>query len=569
MTTIQLLFFFLSCSVLQLKKTTCYNEDHQTPSCSSQFDAIEGKLKKLEKISADVSRHQDMLTGVKERVNEQEKKSKDKADQIPFENLGKLIEATVNASKKFNSSCEVDIARGVLDIISSLAVLQNHPEGPAIKALCSVISTILTHQKPKQPSVVEQLAKIVHGELVNFNKKLQDQKYDGLRRRVTDQVDQLRTMKPREQLDDPSLWNDYVQFMGELSNRFESPVPFRYDKASLSKDPDVADFVTAVVTYCQAYSCFMALLMAVKGKFSEMGGKYKKDEEVVDRKIRCQKEDAAQKLAFLSDEKYLTFLGRLPYEGGKLTKILVLSRKFQHKILVEAVRSSLNMPLMPELAKVESAAEKVSRQSVTLKLDERHQIPPGNLFRWMVMSIFGSKFWVQFVNETDFPMKVVSGTVGSFKGTNLKFTQDIEPHSSHQMVFSYFASPIGSVLHQRNLVTPIFSTGGYVTIYLKGTLNSETEPPVEGARVIEFALSLQEFMGFWKRKEINIEEKTSSEFTRGQDTHNAMKSGEAKTIYWSDCGQHYMAKAEIVIAFSKVVIWRFVIQDFEPCKVVD
>lgn len=102
---------------------------------------------------------------------------------------------------------------------------------------------------------------------------------------------------------------------------------------------------------------------------------------------------------------------------------------------------------------------------------------------------------------------------------------------------------------------------------MNGTLNSEREPPVEDARVIEFALSLQQGIGLIKK--INIEEKTSSEFTQGQDTYSAMKSGEAKTIYWSDYGQHYVAKAEIVITSLGVVIWRFVIQDFDPCKVED
>ena len=540
-----------------MKKTTCYNEDHQTPSC---FDA---NIEKLEKIYADVS-------GGKEWVIKEMQKIKDKADQPSFKKLDKVIEATVNAWEKFKSGGEVDIVKGVLDIISSLAVLSDHPAGLAIKALCSIIGTILTYQKPKQPSVVQQLAKVVHGELVNFNKKLQDQKYDGLRRRVTDQVDQLRTMRPGEKLDDPSLWNDYVQFMGELSNRFESPLPFKYDKASLSKDPDVADFVTAVVTYCQAYSCFMALLIAVKGKFSGMGGKYEEDEEVVDRKIRCQKEDAVGKLAFLSDEKNLTFLGRLPYEGGKLTKILVLSRNFQCKFLVAEVKRSLGMPEMPKLEKVESAAEKVSRQSVKLKLDERHQVPPGNFFRWMVSSIFGPKFWVQFVNETDFPMKVVSGTVGLFTlHTMLKFVKDIKPHASHQVyldsgtALSEFAEYLWNLDF---LSTTVFSAAGYLTIYLNGTLNSEREPPVEDARVIEFALSKQRLGEIMK---INIEEKSSSEFTQGQDTYSTMKSGKAKTIYWFDYGQHYMAKAEIVIAPFNVVIWRFLIQDFDPCKVED
>lgn len=365
--------------------------------------------------------------------------------------------------------------------------------------------------------------------------------------------------------------------MGELSNRFESPLPFKYDKGSLSKDAEVADFLTAVVTYCQAYICYMALLTAVKGKFSEMGDNYKKDEEV-DRKIRCQRSDAVKKLAFLSDEKNLTFLGRLPYEGGKLTKILVLSRNLRRKFLVEEVRRSLGMPEMPKLEKVESAAEKVSCQSVKLKLDGRHQIPPGNFFRWMVSSMFEWKFWVQFVNETDFPMKVVSGTVGVFGKTklqdcediNLKFVQDVNPHASHKTFINTFEPCYdcdGSDVHFYDQKR--FSAGGYLTIYLNGTLNSEREPPVQDSRVIEFALSRQDGI-FWDgRKEINIEEKTSSEFTQGHDTCSAMKSGEAKTIYWFDCGRHYMAKAEVVITPFNIVIWRFVIQDFDPYKVED
>ena len=122
----------------------------------------------------------------------------------------------------------------------------------------------------------------------------------------------------------------FSQLMGEL----ELPLPFKYDKHSLTKDSVVADFVTAVVTYCRAYSCFMALLMAAKGKFSEMGSRHKEDEEAADRKISCQRNDAKKKLGFLSDGRYLTFLGSLPYEGGKLTKILVLSRKLSAKTLV-------------------------------------------------------------------------------------------------------------------------------------------------------------------------------------------------------------------------------------------
>ena len=61
-------------------------------------------------------------------------------------------------------------------------------------------------------------------------------------------------MQPGEKLDDDNLWNDNVQFLGELANRFESPLPFKYED-SVAEDPDVADCVTALVTYCEAYGC--------------------------------------------------------------------------------------------------------------------------------------------------------------------------------------------------------------------------------------------------------------------------------------------------------------------------
>ena len=261
------------------------------------------------------------LDEISDWVKEQ-KKDKEKPKEVSIEDVGKVIIATINGIEKFKSQNDLEITKGVLDIISNLAVLAGEPHGPAIKALCSISSTILINNKPKQPSVVDQLAKVVHDELVHLNKRLQDQKYDGLRRRVSDQKAQLLVMKPGEKLDDPNLWNDYVQFMGELSHRFESPLPFKY-KDNLTKDPDTADFVTAVVTYCKAYSCFMALLTAAKGRFADLGTEYKVDEDLVDRKITCQREDAKDKLSFLSEEKYLTFLGRLPYESGKLTKIVV------------------------------------------------------------------------------------------------------------------------------------------------------------------------------------------------------------------------------------------------------
>lgn len=243
--------------------------------------------------------------------------------------------ATVSGVQKLQSG---DPVNGSLEIISSVATfaggLIGGPIGAAVGAvigtLCSIIGAIFTAFKPKQPSIVSQLADIVHRELVDFNKKLQDEKYNDLKRRVEEQAAQLHMMKPGEKLDDPNLWNDFVQFMGELSERFESSLslPFKYDrKEVLTKNPDVNDVVRALMKYCQAHNCYMALLVAAKGKFADLGKEYKAEEDHVDRKISRQREDAKEKLAFLSDPKYLTFLGRLPYEGGKLTK----DRRLQQK----------------------------------------------------------------------------------------------------------------------------------------------------------------------------------------------------------------------------------------------
>ena len=58
---------------------------------------------------------------------------------------------------------------------------------------------------------------------------------------------------------------------------------------------------------------------------------------------------------------------------------------------------------------------------------------------------------------------------------------------------------------------------------------------------------------------INIQDNTGNEFTQGENAYNAMKSGEAKTLYWFDRGMHFMASAEIRWPWPKL-IWRFLIQ---------
>ncbi|XP_022783101.1 uncharacterized protein LOC111323916 [Stylophora pistillata] len=494
------------------------------------------------------------LKEISDWVRKQKECAQSKSTQIPIENQGKVIVAFINTLDKFRSKNTHEVYKGVLEIISSEAVLKGKPYGPELKVLCSIISAILVVNKSKESCVVDRLAKVVHDELTLFNRKFQDQKYDGLRRRVSDQIFQLRSMQPGEKLDDENLWNDYVQFLGELANRFESPLPFKYED-SLAEDPEVADCVTALVTYCEAYGCFMALLLAAKGKYVEFRSEYKVNEEVVNRKISRQREDTKAKLDFLSDERYLTFLGRLPHHGGKLTKILALSRNLRAKGLVEVVRGSLDLTPMQSLDTVESDARKVSRQSVKGKA-EGHQIFNGSPLKCLFFSLWGPKFYAQFINETDFPVKIVSGRIGQNKG-NLEIVQVLQPHASHsQRAFSFTDFMCG------------FSTGGYIILYMNGVVSPGTEPPTDDARVIEFALSRGHMPPILNHK-INIEDKTNNEFTSGKDTYKKMNSMETKSLYWFERGIHFMARGEIVTERFNIGIWRFLIQEFDPLAVED
>ena len=526
--------------------------------CVTFFSDIEEQINSLRKSLSYVSASSDSLkssceaklTEINDWVTEQKKKSKEKSEKIPIENVGKALQASINGMKKFKTgSGKLEVAEGILEIVASMSELTGEPHGPPLKAVCVIISAVLAYKRPGQASVVDRLAKVVHEQLVNFNTKLQDHKYNGLKRRLSDQVTQLCTMRSGERLDDPNLWSDFIQFLGELSNRFEAPLPFQYDKGSLTKDPDLADFVTAVVTYCEAYNCFMALLMVAKGKFEALGQEYKDEQDSVNRRISCQQNDAREKLTFFSDARYLTFLGRMPYEGGKLTKIVALSRNIEGKGLVETVRRSVSLPPMPDSATVETAAAKVAGQSVKLRL-QGHHVPPGYGFRWMKEYVLGPPFWVQYINETDFPMKIVSREKGG--SGELSFTYDVQPHSSR---------PVG--FHNWSFWGSGFYSCGYIIIFLNGNVSHDLKPRPGDTRVIEFAFC----RSYFSRRMINIQDNTGNEFTQGENAYDAMKCGEAKTLNWFDRGMHFMARADI-LPWSKE-IWRFLIQNFDPLLIQD
>ena len=463
-------------------------------------------------------------------VKEQKKEADEEARKKIIESMGNVATATISGLEKMESG---DVLGGTLEIISSVVALAGEAAGGPVWAtvggtICSVIGAILASRQPRQPSIIEQVADVVHKELVEFNSKLQDQKCDGLKRRLSDQTAQLQKMKPGEKLDDPNLWNDYVQFMGELGNRIQSPLPYKYSD-NLTNDTDVADFVRALMTYCKAFSCFNALLLIAKGTFADLGSEHKKDDEKADRKIDGQKQDLEKKLSFLFGEKYLTFLGRLPSEEGKLTKLVAFSRNAEARRIVKMTTRGFGFPEILDYEAVESKAEIVSRQSVTLKL-EGHP----NIFDFS--RINGRIGVMQFINETQYPMKVIGGV-------KKKFTQVLQPRSSSDLDISHPCA------------------GGYVLIYLDGKLRPDDEPDsADKTRVIEFA---------YKCLGIYIQDKTCSEFTRGRDTYDKVERRKGpENVYWKTNEVHHMASAirqtKIVGRRTIIYRWRLVFQDFDP-----
>ncbi|XP_020630655.1 uncharacterized protein LOC110067646 [Orbicella faveolata] len=516
-----------------VKATESNNKD------SGSISKIEEELNDLRSKLADSPESQQKLDEVTDWVKKQKDKNKGRTDKKPFEEIDKVLKTTVNSIEKFKTKDHLQITTGVLDIVSSFTNLVDvgKPYGFVIRSLWAGVSRLLTESKPNEPNVVDQVAKVVHDEMAHFNRRLQDQKYNGLKRRVSDQILQFRRMKPGEKLDDPNLWNDYVQFLGELAIRFEYPVPFKYEYSQLTEDPDVADFVTAVVTYSEAHSCFMALLFVAKAVYTDFGIAHENDVATVDRKMDCQINDAKEKLSFLSEDRFLTFRGKL--DGGKLTKIVALSRSIRGRSLVETVRHSLGLSPMHQLSTVESSARKVDKQSVKLKSVQ--------ICNWFLLQYGGIRFSIQFINGADFPMKIFSGEVGWSQGNQLKFVQTVQPSGRHHIGLPFS-----------------FSTAGFLILDVNNVLGSDVamEPPPEYTRVIEFAVSNV----FFDTK-ISMQDKTDAGFSRGLVTLNE-RSEDAVTLFFSEGGKYYIAKAEIFVCWPDR-IWRFVVQDFDPEAVRD
>lgn len=508
------------------------NDCHSIPEIEEALNNLRSKL-------AGFPEAQKKLDEVRVPVKEQKEENKDscqgKSDKIALGDVMKLLTTTKNSIEKIKSKDSKKILEGVLAIISSFAnlVVFDKRKRDIIQTIWQVAGWLFMESKSDQ-SVVDQLTNVVHDEMMNLNRRLQDQKYNGLKRRVKEQIFQLQRMKEGEKLDDPNLWNDYAQFLGELAQRFESPLPFKYEN-NLTGDVEVKDFITAVVTYSEAHSCFMALLFVAKAKYTELGIAHEDDVATVERKMNYQSKDAKEKLSFLSEKRFLTFRGKI--EDGKLLKILALSRRIRDRRVVETVRHSLGLSPMPDLSTVESSAKKVNQQAVTLR-----SVQNCNWFLYQYSGIYSS---IQFINDVDFPIKIESGGIGWSQGNQLQFVELVPPRER---------------FHKNTHFS--FSTAGHITLCFNSILSCDVGASRENIRVFEFAMSFV----FYDSK-ISMQDKTAAEFSRGLDAYNE-RSEDAVTLYFSEDGKYYIVKAEIFLCWPDR-IWRFIIQDFDPEAVGD
>ena len=183
-----------------------WSDDHE--SLLSSFHTCVSKFSDSHHAWLSKQKFEKEIDKISEWVEEQKKQSKNPCNIEGVENVCNFVRSATNAIRKMTSGQASDIVSGSMDIVSSVVTCVGAFAGPIgaavgaiIGTICNIIGAIFTANKPRQqPSVVEQLAKVVHQELVSFNKTFQDQKYHGLVDRVTEQKTQLRTMERGDNL---------------------------------------------------------------------------------------------------------------------------------------------------------------------------------------------------------------------------------------------------------------------------------------------------------------------------------------------------------------------------------
>jgi len=474
-------------------------------------------------------------------VDEQRVSSREADRNKAISDVGNVLQVSISSLQALSSGEPVEVMKGCLNIAGTIATVVGGPYGAVAGALCGILGTILSLSAPSQPDLATVFIEKVHVELQKFNQKLQSQKFHGLAVRVKNMNSSLKILQSGSiDVADKALFEtDFPQFIGEVSENFERGLN------NESKEEDIDDCLRSMVVYCNAQTSLLVLLANILATFQATG----RQTMFIQNLLSVQKQDAIQKLGFLSDEKYMSPSGALPPEGGKIWMILHLRRNLPFYEVVEEFRESLGMTKMPEL---DTIREKVFLAAFSGPKRVLHLYPQPQTR--------GDNHYFQLINHTDVPIKVVCDGIAGDHVNGLKFRQDVQPRSSYE--------------HIATKSTWTFSTGGFFVIYLDGKMRS-FENMFEGRnlKVFEFALS-NPFIGFMKSA---LLEKTHNLLSvTGQDCWKQMNSNASPPIYFVHNKKYFVVFGGYtpVCDFGYIPAgkkgcrtWRFVVQEYDPLEV--
>jgi len=490
----------------------------------------------------------DNIRSIRSWVEEQKNNSIEESRNNKITDVGKVIETSIDSLKSLSSGNPVDVMKGCLSIVSSVATVVGGPYGAAAGALCGILGSVLSLSTPSQPDLATVFIEKVRVELKKFNQELKSQTFGGLQSRVRNMNTYLKTLQKSNaskdiDIPDRALFEtDFPQFIGEVAHNITKGLS--HD----SKEEDINDCLQSMVVYCNAQTSLLLLLTNIIATFQSTGREIVFLQNLLD----AQKEDAIQKLGFLSDEKHMTPSSALPTGGGKVWMILHLRKNLPSYEIVEEFRQGQGMTRMPELETIRMKAFEAAFSG-----------PKGISHLYPQPQTKGDNHYFQLINHTDVPIKVVCGTTGDHVN-GLEFRQDVQPRSSYE--------------HVATKSTWTFSTGGFFIIYLDGRMRS-FESMFEGQnfKVFEFALS-NPFIGFMKSA---ILEKTHDLlWVNGQDCWKQMNSNASPPIYFVHAGKYYVVFGgytgcvyiEGVIDYpgkNSCRTWRFVVQEYDPLEDVE
>jgi len=495
----------------------------------------------------DVARN---IRSIRTWVDEQKRNSKEQSTIKKITDVGNVIETSVNALESLSSGNHTDVMKGCISIVGSVAVVVGGPYGAAAGAICGILGSVLSISTRSEPDMVTVFTDIVHTELLKFNQLLKRQTFEGLQSRVKVMNAYLKTLKSASEhieLPDKALFEtDFPQFVGEVSHNFTKGLKRE------SKEEEINNCLASMVVYCHAQTSLLLLLTNILATFQSTG----RETMMIKTLLDVQKEDAYEKLGFLSEEKYFfMFLQNDPPPSEEEIRKMWTTCHYGSRcnldscLIVEGFREGLGMP------KHETTLKKVLKAAFSG--------PERIAYLYPQPQTKGDNHYFQLINHTDVPLKVVCGTTG-YHVNGLKFRQDVQPRSSYE--------------HVATKSTWTFSTGGFFIIYLDGRMRS-FESMFEGQnfKVFEFALS-NPFIGFQKSA---ILEKTHNLLSvNGQDCWNQMNSKPSPPICFTHDNRYYVVFGGCTgIYYLEGVVdypgknscrtWWFVVQEYDPLEDVE